>query len=133
MVPTLFVPLDDTRLAGRDSARLVELSDLQWEFFFTCWRYNLDFFRNTPAVQWKFNLGIPIYYYLLGRKLFGRAVKYPLLRLAHMPERWLRRRLYLDYSGSARLALHRAGSRRRRSYGRPAIPVIDATMGEPSR
>ena len=99
VVPTLFVPLEDTRLSRRDSAKIVELTDLQWEFFFTCWRYNLDFFRNTPAVQWKFNLGIPIYYYLLGRRLFGGAIKYPLYRLAHFPERWLRRKLYLDFSG----------------------------------
>jgi radical SAM superfamily enzyme YgiQ (UPF0313 family) len=98
MVPTLFVPLEDTRMAKDPSARLVELTDLQWEFFFTCWRYNLDFFRNTPSVQWKFNVGVPLYYYLMGRKLFGPGVKYPLLRLAHFPERYLRRRLYLDFS-----------------------------------
>lgn len=99
MVPTLFVPLEDTPMAKRESARLVDLTDLQWEFFFTCWRHNLDFFRDTPGVQWKFNVGVPLYYYLLGRKLFGSGVKYPLLRLAHFPERLLARKLYLDYSG----------------------------------
>jgi hypothetical protein len=102
-IPTLFVPLDDTRLEKTSSANLAELTDLQWEFFFTCWRYNLDFFRNTPSVQWKFNVGIPMYYYLLGRRLFGRAMKYPLLRLAHFPERYLRHRLYLDFSDPNRM------------------------------
>jgi radical SAM superfamily enzyme YgiQ (UPF0313 family) len=101
-IPTLFVPLDDTRLQTRESAKLVELTDLQWEFFFTCWRYNLDFFRNSRSVQWKFNLGVPLYYYLLGRRLFGPSMKYPLLRLAHLPERYLRRRLYLDFSDPMR-------------------------------
>jgi len=98
VTPTLFVPLEETRLEkrGHGSKKLVELTDLQWEFFFTCWRYNLDFFRNTRKVQWGFNLGIPIYYYSLGRKLFGEQVKYPLLRLAHVPERLLRGKLYLD-------------------------------------
>ena len=100
-IPTLFVPLDDTRMGTKQSAKLVELTDLQWEFFFTCWRYNLDFFRNTPAVQWKFNVGVPLYYYLLGRRLFGKAMKYPLFRLAHVPERYLRRRLYLDFTPGA--------------------------------
>lgn len=98
VVPTLFVPLEDTRMASKPCARLAELTDLQWEFFFTCWRYNLDFFRNTPSVQWKFNLGVPIYYYLLGRRLLGKDAKCPLLRLAHFPERLLRRRLYLDFT-----------------------------------
>jgi len=38
---------------------------------------------------------IPIYYFLLGRKLFGHRIKYPLWRLAHLPEPLLRRKLYL--------------------------------------
>jgi hypothetical protein len=104
VVPTLFVPLEDTRLEkkGAQGAQLFKLTDLQWEFFFTCWRYNLDFFRNTPSVMLKFNLGIPIYYYLMGRKLFGDAIKYPIFRLAHFPEWFLRRKLYLDFSNGHR-------------------------------
>lgn len=96
-VPTLFVPLEDTRLGVKDAARAPELTDLQWEFFFTCWRYNLDFFRNTTAVQWKFHLGVPLYYYSVGRRFFGPNIKYPLYRLGHIPERYLRRHLYLDF------------------------------------
>jgi radical SAM superfamily enzyme YgiQ (UPF0313 family) len=103
VVPTFFVPLEDTRLEKRGSqaAKLVELTDLQWEFFFTCWRYNLDFFRGvrSPGVVRKFSLGVPLYYYLLGRKLFGRSMKYPLFRLGHFPEWYLRDKLYLDFSG----------------------------------
>lgn len=99
VVPTLFVPLGDTRLGIKDSAKIYNLTDLQWEFFFTCWRYNMDFWRRQRSTQWKFNVGIPIYYYLLGRKIFGSGLKYPLFRLAHFPEWFLRRRLYLDFSG----------------------------------
>ena len=99
VIPTLFVPLEDTRLEKKKSARVVELTDLQWEFFFTCWRYNIDFFRKSAWVQWRFNVGIPLYYYFLGRRLFGDVMKYPLLRLGHFPEGWLRRHLYLDFSG----------------------------------
>jgi len=47
-------------------------------------------------------MGIPLYYYLIGRKLFGPAMKYPLMRLAHFPERILRRKRYLDFSSSHR-------------------------------
>jgi len=59
----------------------------------------MDFWRRQRSTQWKFNLGIPLYYYLLGRKLFGSTLKYPLFRLAHFPESYLRRHLYLDFSG----------------------------------
>jgi hypothetical protein len=37
---------------------------------------------------------------MLGRRLFGKAMKYPLFRLGHFPEWFLRRKLYLDLSGS---------------------------------
>jgi len=94
VVPTLFTPLEDTRLARKQAAKLPQLTDLQWEFFFTCWRYNLDFFRHNHS-RFLFCLGIPIYYFLLGRKLFSHRIKYPLWRLAHLPEQLLRGKLYL--------------------------------------
>jgi radical SAM superfamily enzyme YgiQ (UPF0313 family) len=96
VIPTLFVSLDDTRMEEQESARLYKLTELQWEFFYTCWRYNLDFYHSKPAVQRRFNLGVPLYYYLMGRRMFGHAMKYPILRLAHFPERILSRRLYLN-------------------------------------
>ena len=102
VIPTLFVPLEDTRLESKEAARIARLTDLQWEFFFTCWRYNIDFFRREKSTQWKYNLGIPLYYYAIGRKLFGESMKYPLLRLGHFPERLLRKKLYLDFSNGHR-------------------------------
>lgn len=126
VVPTLFTPLEDTRLEKKDSAKLFNLTDLQWEFFFTCWRYNLDFFRKSPKIQWTFNLGVPIYYYMLGRKLFGQTMKYPLLRLGHFPEWFLRRKLYLDYSGGmeSRYKVPEKVEIPERRH-RPAIPELD--------
>jgi radical SAM superfamily enzyme YgiQ (UPF0313 family) len=96
VIPTLFVSLEETRMGEQESAKLAKLTELQWEFFFTCWRYNLDFYRNDPSFQRKFNLGVPIYYYMMGRRLFGKQMKYPIMRLAHFPESILKRRLYLD-------------------------------------
>ncbi len=95
-IPTLFVSLDDTRMGDNESAKLAQLTELQWEFFFTCWRYNLDFYRNDPTFQRRFNFGVPIYYYVMRRRRFGKQIKYPLMRLAHFPESILHRRLYLD-------------------------------------
>jgi radical SAM superfamily enzyme YgiQ (UPF0313 family) len=96
IIPTLFVPLDDTRLESKESAKIANLTDLQWEFFFTCWRYNIDFFRRERSVQWKFNAGVPLYYYMLGRKLLGPEAKNALWRFAHFPEWWISRNTYLD-------------------------------------
>jgi radical SAM superfamily enzyme YgiQ (UPF0313 family) len=98
-VPTWFVPLENTRMQKRDSAKLIQMSDLQWEFFFTCWKYNLEFYRGGTTERLKYSLGIPFYYYLLGKKLFGDGMKYPLYRLAGFPERTLRKHLHLDFSG----------------------------------
>jgi radical SAM superfamily enzyme YgiQ (UPF0313 family) len=95
-IPTLFVSLEETRMGEQESAKLAKLTELQWEFFFTCWRYNLDFYRTDPAFHRRFNFGIPIYYYMMGRRLFGKQMKYPIMRLAHVPEKILKRRLYLD-------------------------------------
>ncbi len=96
VMPTLFVPLEDTRMEKDESAKLAKLTELQWEFFFTAWRYNIDFYRKDPSFQRRFNFGIPLYYYMMGRRLFGKQMKYPIMRLAHFPERILKRRLYLD-------------------------------------
>jgi radical SAM superfamily enzyme YgiQ (UPF0313 family) len=123
IIPTLFLSLDETRMGEKESAQLYKLSELQWEFFFTCWRYNIDFYRNDPTFQRRFNLGLPIYYYSIGRRLFGKNMKYPLLRLAHVPERFLQKRLYLDlrtdspHKTPERVEIPKASMR-------PAIPIL---------
>jgi hypothetical protein len=97
-VPTWFVPLEHTRMQKKDGAKLIEMSDLQWEFFFTCWKYNLEFYRGGTFERYKYSMGVPIYYYLLGRRLFGDGMKYPLYRFAGFPESYLCKHLYLDFS-----------------------------------
>ena len=100
-VPTWFVPLENTRMQKRESAKLIEMTDLQWEFFFTCWKYNLEFYGSSYS-RYKYGIGVPLYYYMLGRKLFGDGIKYPLYRFAGLPERFMRKHLYLDFTGYKR-------------------------------
>jgi len=123
VMPTLFVPLEDTRMEAKESAKLAQLTELQWEFFFTAWRYNIDFYRRDPAFQRRFNLGIPIYYYAMGRRMFGRQMKYPLMRLAHFPERLLKRRLYLDLREKSPLTVPETVEIPQ-AAARPAIPEL---------
>jgi radical SAM superfamily enzyme YgiQ (UPF0313 family) len=100
-VPTWFVPLENTRMQKKESAKLIEMTDLQWEFFFTCWKYNREFYGSAHS-HYKWSLGVPLYYKMLGRKLFGDGIKYPLWRFAGWPERFMRKHLYLDFSGYKR-------------------------------
>jgi len=101
-VPTWFVPLENTRMEAKASAKLIEMTDLQWEFFFTCWRYNLDFWYGESRSRAKYSMGVPLYYGFLGRKLFGDGIKYPLFRLAGYPDRFTRKHMYLDFTGYKR-------------------------------
>jgi radical SAM superfamily enzyme YgiQ (UPF0313 family) len=101
-VPTFFVPLEDTRMQKQASAKLIDMTDLQWEFFFTCWRYNLEFWKGGGRVNAKFSLGVPIYYSKMGKRLFGEVIKYPIARFAGVPDRFLRNHLYLDFTGHKR-------------------------------
>ncbi|MEP6741991.1 MAG: radical SAM protein [bacterium] len=101
-VPTFFVPLEDTRMEKKAGAKLIEMTELQWEFFFTCWKQNIEFWYRGSRSNAKFTLGVPIYYNRLGKKLFGNGIKYPLARFAGVPDRFLRKHLYLDYTGHKR-------------------------------
>ena len=100
-VPTWFVPLENTRMEKKAGAKLIEMTDLQWEFFFTCWKYNREFYGGSQQ-QYKWSLGVPLYYKMLGKKLFGQGIKYPLWRFAGWPDRFMRRHLYLDFTGYKR-------------------------------
>jgi radical SAM superfamily enzyme YgiQ (UPF0313 family) len=100
-VPTWFVPLENTRMQKKESAKLIEMTDLQWEFFFTCWKYNLEFYGGSRS-RWQWSLGVPLYYKMLGKRLFGNGIKYPLWRFAGVPDRFMRKHLYLDFTGNKR-------------------------------
>ena len=125
-VPTWFVPLENTRMGRRDGAKLVEMTDLQWEFFFTCWKYNVECWHHGNVKflsRYKFAAGVPLYYSMLGRRLFGRGIKYPLWRFAGAPERLLRKRLYLDFTGRRR---DPAGMK---PFGREIVPGFETVRG----
>jgi hypothetical protein len=62
----------------------------------------LNFWHGGGTANMKFSLGVPIYYYMLGRKLFGNGIKYPLYRFAGVPDRFMRKHLYLDFTGHKR-------------------------------
>jgi radical SAM superfamily enzyme YgiQ (UPF0313 family) len=122
-VPTWFVPLENTRMQKKESAKLIEMTDRQWEFFFTCWKYNIEFWRGSTLSRYKFSMGVPLYYKMLGRKLFGDAIKYPLYRFAGFPDRFMRKHLYLDFTGYKR---NRNGMK---PFGKEIVPGFETVRG----
>jgi radical SAM superfamily enzyme YgiQ (UPF0313 family) len=121
-VPTWFVPLEDTRMAQKESVKLIEMTDLQWEFFFTCWKYNVEFWAGSLH-RAKFSLGVPLYYRMIGKKFFGRGIKYPLYRFAGLPDRFMRKHLYLDFTGYKRT------SRLMQPFDEEIIPGFESVRG----
>ena len=99
-VPSIFTPLEETRMAGGHALKARELTKLQWEFILTAWRQSLDFavVRKRSNLAWK--LGMYCFYYGRGRWVHGPQFKYPALRFAGAPEEKLARHLYLKWDGS---------------------------------
>jgi radical SAM superfamily enzyme YgiQ (UPF0313 family) len=122
-VPTWFVPLENTRMQKKESVKLIEMTDLQWEFFFTCWKYNIEFYRGGTMSRYKFSLGVPLYYKMLGKKLFGEGMKYPLWRFAGFPEKLMRKHLYLDFSG------HKRNKQGMKPFTKEIIPGYETVKG----
>ena len=100
-VPSIFTPLEDTRLASGKPLKLRELTGLQWEFILTAWRRSLDFavIRRQSNLAWK--LGMMGFYYLRGRWIHGPDFKYPAFRFAGVSEERIGRHLYLNNDGAA--------------------------------
>lgn len=96
-VPSIFTPLEDTRLAHGKPLKPRELTQLQWEFILTAWRMSCDTFvvRKRSNFLWKW--GMRAFYYLRGRWIHGPQFKYPAWRFAGFPEEKLRPHLYLDF------------------------------------
>ncbi len=99
-VPSIFTPLDDTRMAAGHALKSRELTKLQWEFILTAWRQSLDFavVRKRSNLAWK--VGMYAFYYGRGRWMHGPQFKYPAMRFAGVPEEKLAPHLYLNWDSN---------------------------------
>lgn len=97
-VPSIFTPLEETRMASGHALKARELTKLQWEFILTAWRQSLDFavVRKRSNLAWK--LGMYCFYYGRGKWVHGPQFKYPAMRFAGVAEEKLAPHLYLDWS-----------------------------------
>jgi radical SAM superfamily enzyme YgiQ (UPF0313 family) len=98
--PSIFTPLEDTRMASGRGLRPRELTKLQWEFILTAWRQTLDFgvVRRSANLKWK--MGMYAFYYARGRWIHGPQFKYPAFRFAGMSEEKISPHLYLKWNNN---------------------------------
>jgi radical SAM superfamily enzyme YgiQ (UPF0313 family) len=93
-VPLLFIPLEDCLLAGANRVSLDHLTDAQWDFIATCWKYNIDFWGSDH--RWKIALGSLLAYAFYFRWKHGRKIRYPMLKIAGFPDvnKIIRKKIY---------------------------------------
>jgi radical SAM superfamily enzyme YgiQ (UPF0313 family) len=107
-VPSIFTPLEDTRMASGHALKARELTQLQWEFILTAWKQSLEFavVRKRSNLAWK--VGMYGFYHLRGKWIHGPQFKYPAMRFAGVSEEKVSPHLYLKWS---------------RNGNRPEVPV----------
>lgn len=100
-VPSIFTPLEDTRLASGRALKPRELTQLQWEFILTAWKQSRELGVVNESSNWLWKGGMFAFYYLRGRWIHGPQFRYPAMRFAGISESRLRKHLYLDLTDDA--------------------------------
>jgi radical SAM superfamily enzyme YgiQ (UPF0313 family) len=84
--PLLFFPLEDCLLNRSRVVPLDHLTDAQWEFLSTCWRYNVDFwYPESPSFRLPLTLGSILSYVLYFRWRHGNRVARHVWKVAGFP------------------------------------------------
>ncbi len=96
-VPSIFTPLEDTRMKDGKPLRSKELSQLQWEFIMTAWKQSRDFGEMRDRSRAYFRIGTKLFYHLRGKYVHGESFRWPAMRFAGVPEDTLSKHLYLNW------------------------------------
>ena len=96
-VPSIFTPLEDTRMASGHAMKARELTQLQWEFIMTAWKQSRDFGEMRDRSRKYFKIGTKIFYHVRGKHVHGPAFKWPAMRFAGEPESELSKHLHLNW------------------------------------
>ena len=96
-VPSIFTPLEETRMKDGKPLKSKELTQLQWEFIMTAWKQSRDFGEMRDRSRSYFRVGTKIFYHVRGKHVHGPAFKWPAMRFAGVPEDKLSEHLYLNW------------------------------------
>ncbi len=100
-VPSIFTPLEDTRMADGKALKTKGLTQLQWEFIMTAWKQSRDFGDMRDRSRVFFRWGTKAFYHARGRWVHGQQFKWPAMRFAGVPEDKLKKHLYLDWDNDS--------------------------------
>jgi radical SAM superfamily enzyme YgiQ (UPF0313 family) len=85
--PLLFIPLEDCLLRNSRVVPLDHLTEAQWEFLSTCWRYNVDiWWPRSMVARTQLVLGSIMVYFLYYRWKHGSRVARHTWKVAGFPE-----------------------------------------------
>jgi radical SAM superfamily enzyme YgiQ (UPF0313 family) len=90
--PILFVPLEDCLLHDASRITLEHLSDLQWDFIASCFRYNFDFW--VPEAKWRVMLGSFLLYVLFYSWKHGPKAFYPMIKMSGLSDTYIGRKIF---------------------------------------
>lgn len=100
LVPSVFTPLNDTRMADKKGVeQTASLSPLQWQLMMKCWKMSL----NTALQSWwgptVWRIGAILFWLLKLRKTNGPNFTWPLLMFASALPEWLMEKMGKIYRG----------------------------------
>jgi radical SAM superfamily enzyme YgiQ (UPF0313 family) len=104
-VPSIFTPLEDTRMSEGKPMKARELSQLQWEFIMTAWKQSREFGDIRERSRKMFKFGTRAFYYMRGQFVHGKQFKWPAMRFAGLPESDLSKHLYLNWDNDPNTAI----------------------------
>ncbi|MDA1315939.1 MAG: radical SAM protein [Acidobacteria bacterium] len=96
-VPSIFTPLEDTRMSDGAGLKAKQLTQVQWEFMMTAWMQSRDFGEMRDRSRGYFKWGTKAFYYGRGRWVHGKQFKWPAMRFAGMPEETVSQHLFLNW------------------------------------
>jgi radical SAM superfamily enzyme YgiQ (UPF0313 family) len=92
VTPILFVPLEDCLLHDARRVSLDHLTDLQWDFIASCFRYNFDFW--LPHAKWRVMLGSFLLYVLYYSWRHGPRAFYPMMKVSGISDTFIGKKIF---------------------------------------
>lgn len=92
ITPILFVPLEDCLLHNARRISLGHLTNLQWDFIASCFRYNFNFW--VPKAKYRVMLGSFLLYVLYYSWVHGSKAFYPMAKVSGLSENLIGKRIF---------------------------------------
>lgn len=92
ITPILFVPLEDCLLSEARRVNLDHLTDLQWDFIGSCFKYNFDFW--LPHAKWRIMVGAFLSYALYYSWKHGPKAFYPMTKASGLSDTFIGNKIF---------------------------------------